>query len=137
MDGSARSDFLSAMVVMDIPLFTGNYQDRKVAAGKQQLQGALHKLKDRERELHKQWQASQARWNSLAERLDRYHENLLPMSRENAQAALHGYQSRGTEFNALMRARIMQLETELKALRLRIDHAKVQAQLLYLAGVTQ
>lgn len=137
MDGSQRTDFLSAMVLMDIPLFTGNYQDRKVAAGKQQLQGALHNLEDRQRELHKQWQAAQARWTSLGDRLNRYEQQLLPMARENAETALYGYQSRGAEFNALMRARIMQLETELKALRLRIDHAKTQAQLLYLAGVTQ
>ncbi len=136
-DGSGRSDFLSAMVLMDIPLFTDNYQDRKVAAGKQQLQGALFTLKDRQRELNRQWEVSHARWNNLAERLARYQDRLLPMARENARSALQGYQSRETEFNALMRARIMQLDTELKALRLRIDHATAQAQLIYLAGATQ
>ncbi|MFP3874481.1 MAG: TolC family protein [Thiohalophilus sp.] len=136
MDGSARSDFLSAMVVMDMPLFTRNDQDRKVAAGKQQQQSARYQLQDRQRDLRRQWQADHARWKSLAERLRRYDKRLLPMARENARSALHGYQSRGTEFNALMRARIMQLETELKALRLRTDHARIQTQLLYLAGVS-
>jgi hypothetical protein len=59
------------------------------------------------------------------------------MARENAKAALYGYQSRGTQFNTLMRARITKLETELKALRLRTDRAQVQAQLLYLSGASQ
>ncbi|TDY04235.1 TolC family protein [Thiohalophilus thiocyanatoxydans] len=137
LDGSQRSDFLSAMVLMDIPLFTGNYQDRKVAAGKQKLQSALYSLKDRKRGLNRQWEESHSRWNSLADRLDRYQERLLPMARENAKSALQGYQSRDAEFSALMRARIMQLDTELKALRLRTDRARVQAQLLYIAGVAQ
>lgn len=136
-DGTGRSDFLSAMVLMDIPLFTGNYQDRKVAAGKLQLESALFSLRDRQRELKKQWEVNHARWSNLAERLARYQDRLLPMARQNAKSALQGYQSRDTEFTALMRARIMQLETELKALRLRIDYASTQAQLLYLAGVTQ
>ncbi|MDR9437417.1 MAG: TolC family protein [Thiohalophilus sp.] len=136
-DGSGRSDFLSAMLLMDIPLFTDSYQDRKVAAGKQQLQGALFSLRDRQRALTQQWEVSHARWNNLADRLARYQDRLLPMARENARSALQGYQSRETEFNALMRARIMQLDTELKALRLRIDHATAQAQLIYLAGATQ
>ncbi len=136
-DGSGRSDFLSAMVLMDIPLFTDNYQDREVAAGKQQLQGALFSLRDRQRELTRQWEVSHARWNNLSERLARYQDRLLPMARENAKSALQGYQSRDAEFSALMRARIMQLDTELKALRLRIDYARTQAQLIYLAGDTR
>ena len=137
LDGSERADFLSAMVVMDIPLFTSNFQDRKVAASKQYLQSAQYNLNDQQRELYRQWQAALTSWTSLAHRLARYDEQLLPMAQENASAALRGYQSRGTEFNALMRARIMKLDTELKALRLRIDHAKAQSQLLYLSGATQ
>lgn len=137
MDGSERADFLSAMVVMDMPLFTSNYQDRKVAASKQYLQSAQYNLDDQQRELYRQWQAAMTSWTSLANRLARYDDQLLPMAQENASAALRGYQSRGTEFNALMRARIMKLDTELKALRLRIDHAKAQSQLLYLSGATQ
>ncbi len=137
MDGSQRADFVSAMVVMDIPLFTADYQDRKVAASKHQLQSALHSLDDQERELNQQWQIGYAKWLSLGDRLVRYQRELLPMARENAKSALYSYQSRGTEFNTLMRARIMQLETELKALRLRTEHAQMQAQLLYLAGVSQ
>jgi len=136
-DGTQRADFVSAMVVVDMPLFTDNYQDRKVAASKYQLQSALHNLKDREQDLNQQWQAGYARWSSLGDRLARYEHELLPMARENAKAALYGYQSRGTQFNTLMRARITKLETELKALRLRTDRAQVQAQLLYLSGVSQ
>jgi outer membrane protein TolC len=40
MDGSDRADFLSAMVMFDLPLFTGNRQDKKLAASRLDLNSA-------------------------------------------------------------------------------------------------
>ena len=52
----------------------------------------------------------------------------------NAQASLKAYQSGVTEFTGLMRARITDLDVRLEALRIRVDRARAQANLLYLAG---
>jgi hypothetical protein len=42
-----------------------------------------------------------------------------------------------TEFTTLMRARITDLDVRLDDLRIRVDRAKAQASLLYLAGEDQ
>jgi outer membrane protein TolC len=55
----------------------------------------------------------------------------------NVQASLKAYQSGVTEFTTLMRARITDLDVRLQDLRIRVDRAKSQANLLYIAGEAQ
>lgn len=59
---------------------------------------------------------------------------LIPKAIENTKAALYSYQSGRGAFTALMRAQIIELETQLRALRLDVDYKKTQAQLLYFVG---
>lgn len=136
-DGSERPDFLSAMVSFDLPLFTGNRQDRKVAASRLQHQASMETREDKLRELQQQLGATLSSWQRLDDRLQRYNKTIVPQSRENARAALFAYQNRRGEFTALMRARITELETDLKQLRLRVDYLKAHAKLLYLLGEKQ
>ncbi len=133
-DGEDRPDFLSAMVVMDMPLFTGQRQDRRLAASEQERLAATHARDDRLRELRRLLHSEYARWRRLGERMALYEKRLIPESEANVEAALLAYQSRVTEFITLMRARITDLDTRLQALRLRVDRAKAQARLLYVAG---
>ena len=133
-DGSDRADFLSAMVMVDMPFFTGNRQDRNLSANKLKHQASLYAREDRVRELNKAWQASHAEWLRLGERVRLFEKSLLAMARENTKASMHAYQNDQGDFSSLMRARIMEFETELKALRMKVDHAKSQAKLLYLVG---
>ncbi len=133
-DGRDRPDFLSAMILMDMPLFTGKRQDRRVAASEQEIQAALAARDDRLRELKRSLQRAYARWRRIGERIALYEERLIHESAANVGAALLAYQSGVTEFTALMRARITDLDTRLQALRLRIDRAKEQARLRYISG---
>ena len=136
-DGSERPDFLSAMVTFDVPLFTGNRQDKKVAASRLRHQASMETREDKLRELQQQLSETLSSWQRLNDRLQRYNEAIVPQSRENARAALFAYQNRRGEFTALMRARITELETDLKQLRLRVDYLKAHARLLYLLGEKQ
>jgi outer membrane protein TolC len=133
-NGSERADFLSAMVMMDMPLFTGKRQDRNLSANKLKHQASLYAREDRVRELNKAWGVSNAEWLRLGERVQLFETSLLAKARENSKASLHAYQNDQGDFSSLMRARIMEFETELKALRMRVDYAKSQAKLLYLVG---
>ncbi len=133
-DGEDRPDFLSATVVMDMPLFTGQRQDRRLAASEQERLAATHARDDRLRELRRLLHSEYARWRRLGERVALYDKRLIPEAEANVEAALLAYQSRVTEFITLMRARITDLDTRLQALRLRVDRAKAQARLLYVAG---
>jgi outer membrane protein TolC len=133
-DGHNRPDFLSATVVMDMPLFTGKRQDRRLAASEQERLAATYARDDRLRELRRMLQSEYARWRRLGERVAHYQARLIPEAQANVEAALLAYQSRVTEFITLMRARITDLDTRLQALRLRVDRAKAQARLLYIVG---
>ena len=134
LDGTDRADFLSAMVLMDMPIFTGNRQDQNLSASKLKHQAALHARDDQLRELHKLWDANHAEWNRLSERLALFETSLVKKARINANAALHAYQNDRGDFSSVMRARIMEFETQLKALNVRVEYAKAQAKLLYLQG---
>ena len=132
--GVERADFASAMVMFDLPLFTADRQDKQVAASKSRLNGALNLREERKRNLIKMWHAAQAKEKRLLQRIKQYDNLLLPKSDENTKSALYAYQSGRSEFTALMRAQITELETQLRALRLNVEHKKTQALLLYLAG---
>lgn len=133
-DGIERADFISAMVKFDLPLFTGDRQDKNVAASKFRLHSALNSREERKRNLERMWQSSLAKEKRLSQRSEKYQSVLVPKSNENTKAALFSYQSGRGRFTALMRAQIIELETQLRALRLNVDHKKTQAQLLYFVG---
>lgn len=134
MDGGSRADFASVMVVVDLPLFTAKRQDKRLAASVQEQDAVLQRRETRYRELKAQLERQYAQWQRLDERLRGYEYNLIPKARSNSEAALNAYQSDRGDFTSLMRARITQLDTRLAALRIEIDRAKTQAELLYLAG---
>lgn len=134
LDGSERADFLSAIVTVDLPVFRSKRQDRELSARQQELQAARLARDERLRQLRQQLDAKYARWQRLSSRAALYHETLLAQANENAQAALLAYQNDAADFTVLIRARITELDTQLQGLRIRVDRAKAQAQLLYLAG---
>ncbi len=132
--GSERADLLSVMVTVDLPLFTGNRQDRRLAASRHEADAAMLSRDNQLRELRRMLDETYAAWSRAGERLAHYRTSLIPRARENSEAALKAYGSERGDFNSVMRARIAELDTRLEALRLRVDRAKAQAGLLYLAG---
>ena len=133
-DGSNRADFFSAMVLVDIPLFTGKRQDKRVAASKKRHIAAKFTRTDRLRELRRMTERKYARWEQLRERYELYESRTLIEAAQNTEATLKAYQSDVTDFTTLMRARLTELSTVLAMIRLRVEQAKVQADLLYFAG---
>lgn len=133
-NGTKRADFASAMVVFDLPLFTADKQDKKVAASKHWLNSALNSREERKRNLSQMWQTTLSKEKRLAQRIKKYKNLLVPKASENTKAAMFSYQSGRGAFTALMRAQIIELETQLRALRLDVEHKKSQAQLLYFVG---
>ena len=137
LNGDDRSDMMAAMVTVDIPLFTKNRQDKRLSASIQQAASVQFDRDDKLRELKQQLATDYANWQRLGERSALYASQLLQAADANAQASLNAYQRGVTEFNTLMRARITDLDVRLADLRIRVDQAKAQASLLYLAGENQ
>jgi outer membrane protein TolC len=136
-DGDSRADMMAAMVTVDLPMFTKNRQDKRLSASVQMAESAQLTRDDRLRELKLMLDTDYANWSRLGERAAIYDGELVRDAAANVQASLKAYQSGITEFTTLMRARITDLDVRLQDLRIRVDRAKSQANLLYIAGEIQ
>ena len=132
--GGDRADFASAMVVLDIPIFTGKRQDRRLSAAKKERAAARFDRMATLLELKKALDRTYADWERLDARVDLFERVVVDRASANAEAALDGYQNQVSDFAELVRSQLAELDTELQLRRLRVEHAKAQSQLLYLAG---
>ncbi|NND43721.1 MAG: TolC family protein [Xanthomonadales bacterium] len=133
---STRPDLFSVMLVMDLPLFTGQRQDRMVAARAAETSSAQYKRDTELRRLRSEVQSQAAQWRREQERLSFYESLLLPEASFNADSSFEAYQSAVGNLTTLMRARITEFELQLEYVRLQADALKSQARLLYLQGET-
>ena len=136
-DGSSRADFATALVSLDIPLFTANRQDKNVAASLEKTNAARYEKDDKLRQLKRMYERDLHLWQRLGERAELYRNSLLSSAQNNTRASLNAYQSGVTEFNTLMRAQITELDVRLEDLRVRVDRAITQARLLYITGESE
>jgi len=133
-DGSDRADFLAASVGIDLPLFTDKRQDRRLAAAQKLASAAQLEMDDKYAAMKSMLERDHVTWTRLSQRLKRYENTLIGQAVANSEASLLAYQNDSTDFATLMRAKITELNTNLKALRIHTDYAKAHARLLYLAG---
>ncbi len=133
-DGTERPDFATAIVTLDVPLFTGNRQDKIVSSNQQKVAAARYSKDDKLRKLKQQYDKNKHLWLRLGEREQLYKNSLLTAAKNNSQASLKAYQSGVSEFDTLMRAQITELDVRLEDLRIRIDRAVAQAKILYITG---
>ena len=132
--GMQRSDMLSAMVTVDLPLFRGKRQDREVNAALAEQRGLHEQHDDHRREMHAMLDEA---WSSARKtgELERFYEtDLLPLADQSVQAALLAWRSNRAMFDEVVTARRVALETRLKHLRLAADRAQAQFDIDYLAG---
>ncbi len=133
-NGSDRADFFSVGVTVDVPLFKEKRQDRRLKASQHKL-GASKQMQDqRYLELRQMLDKQYAEWKRLHERHLFYQATLIPQAEQNSEASLSAYQNDRTDFPALMRARITELDTHLKAIRINVNRVKAQARVLYISG---
>ena len=131
LDGSSRDDFASAMVMVDLPLFTDKRQDKRLSASKLEHQASQFARTDRLLELKRQVETEHANWIRLGKRLELYETRALVDAEQNSESTLKAYQNDLTDLTTLMRARLTELNTQLDMLKIRVDRAKSQANLLY------
>ena len=129
--GSDRSDFFSVGIRFDVPLFTGNRQDKEV-----QSAIASHEATKTDKALAlRAMRASLDSSLSALERLDQryqlYQERLLAEIHDQAEASLNAYTNDNGDFAEVMRARIAELNANIDFLNIRVDRLKTIAELNY------
>jgi len=133
-NGTDRSDLLSVMLTMDIPLFTKNRQDRVLAASIADTSATEYVRDDVYRSMKARVEEYAATLARQQERLGLYKDYLLPQAAFNAETAYEDYQDAVGDLTTLMRARIGEYELKLSHAALRADEIITRARLLYLGG---
>lgn len=134
MDGTDRADFLTAMVTVDLPVFTEQKQDRQVAASRSQLKNARYQKIDIERELLKQLKQTYVRLIKFKQRLALYTKKINPQAKQNSEVAMRGYQSGVVDFLSLSKAQVTQFNTNLAELKLKYQFNNTMSDLEFLVG---
>ena len=131
LDGSSRDDFASVMLMVDLPLFTDKRQDKRLSARKLEHKASQYVRTDRLLELKRQVEKEHTNWLRLSKRLELYETRAVVDAEQNSESTLKAYQNDQTDFTTLMRARLTELNIQLDMLRIRVNRAKSQANLLY------
>lgn len=133
-DGSSRSDLLSLMMVMDLPLFTNNRQDRVTASRLAKSSAARFTRDDVFRRMQSEIDLHSATWQRQQERIDLFENTILPQAAFSTEASFEAYQSFFGDLTTLLRAQITEFELRLDHARLQAEALKTNARLLYLEG---
>lgn len=121
MRGEPASDLVSAYLTMDLPLFTGNRQDRNLSAAQYQV-GAAQSQKDTLlMQMHAKVNALLVERDNLTQRLQRYQSTLLPQATARVKAVERGYQNNTAQFNDVIMASSDELALQLEYQRLLTD----------------
>jgi outer membrane protein TolC len=130
-NGNSRSDFVSAGVTFDLPLFTANRQDKKRLA----KEHAYQALKDKRIEILRQLVSKLQQEINIEEQLTKrhklYNRILIPQAKQQTTASLLAYQSDRGDFSDVMRAYIDNLNVYLDERRIAVDHLQSRAKILY------
>ncbi|SMR98964.1 Outer membrane efflux protein [Vibrio mangrovi] len=134
MRGEPASDLVSAYLTMDIPLFTGNRQDRKLSAAQYQV-GAAQSQKDvLLTQMNAKVNALLADHKNLNQRIQHYQSTLLPQAKARIHAVERGYQNNTAQFNDVITASNDELSLQLEHQRLLTDLNIVNSRLAQLLG---
>ena len=133
---AVESDVFTAMLKMDLPFFTGSRQDKQVESKRALMVAQQQASNEKRRALSERLRNNFANYQRITERLEYFKTMLVPQAEQNTKAALNAYQSGVSDFGELVRARLTELDSRLKELRLKVNREKSKVDLLYLAGGT-
>jgi outer membrane protein TolC len=130
-NGQNRADLFSVGIGFDLPIFTGNRQDRKLNASAARLEAAKTERILQVRSLQAKARAALARVERLDDRINLYQRSLLPQMEEQASAALTAYNNDDGDFAEAVRARIAELNANVELIQMRAERARNMASFRY------
>ncbi|MCX2760653.1 TolC family protein [Vibrio sp. Sgm 22] len=134
MAGEPASDLVSAYLTVDIPLFTGNRQDKNLSAAQYQVGAAKSQKDTLLSQMNAQVNALLVDKANLTQRLERYQSTLLPQTAARISAVERGYQNNTAQFNDVIAATADELALQLEQQRLITDLNIVNSKLASLVS---
>ncbi|GAB5479150.1 MAG: TolC family protein [Marinobacter nauticus] len=133
-NGEDRADLFSVGIGFDLPLFTGNRQDRKLNASVARLEAAKTERILQLRGLRAKVRAAVVRIQRLDERIALYEKTLLLQMEAQASAALTAYNNDDGDFAEAVRARIAELNAQVELIQMKAERAGNMANFRYLTA---
>ena len=135
-NGQDRADLFSIGIGFDLPIFTGNRQDRTVSAAIARVEAAKSDRMLQVRRIKADARAAAVRIKRLDDRILLYQQTLLPQIAEQANAALSAYNNDDGDFAEAVRARIAELNAHVDFIQMTAERAKNLATFRYLTAGT-
>ena len=130
--GSSFSNMVTIQARIDLPIFSAKRQDPVIAARYKALEQVRAEREEARRMHEAEIKRMLADWETARARLKRYWEELVPLSREAAAAALAAYRSGRGTLTAALEARRTAIETRLADVQTQAEFARAWANLNFL-----
>lgn len=134
MDGSRRSQFVSASVTFDLPLFSSNRQDKVISANENKIQAAESARQTEYRNMLKMFYEERHIIEHSSQRIHLLQTQIVPRAQEFAESSLTAYQNNQVDFLSISKAYQAQLKAKLDLLKARVKRAQAFVMLEYLRG---
>lgn len=129
---SRRADFVGLQLKTELPFFTSNRQDRKMAASRAHYVASKSEKHKTLLNLSRDLSATYTLWQELSNQYNLYQNRLHPEARQYAKSTLTAYENRQLDFPTVARAHDRELMTSLRKLRIQTNLYQARATLLYL-----
>lgn len=127
-----RPDMVSVGLSVSVPLFSTSRQDSQVSAATARKGSIRTERVLALRNLVSQYRAAWSNYQRLEDRLGLYRDRVLPQASQSAKAALNAYQSDDGDFAEVVRARIAELNAQLKVIELKVQKHQQAVRMNYL-----
>ncbi len=134
MTGESRSDMVSGMVSVSLPLFSARRQDQRLRSAVGEREAARFERLDLQRDLLGRQQRQWAAWRRHADRVELYERALLPAAADTRDATLHAYRNDRARFDEVVRSELDELERRLGVLLAARQRDDAHIELLFLGG---
>jgi outer membrane protein, heavy metal efflux system len=130
--GSSYSNMLNLQARIDLPIFSEKRQDPLIAARVKALEQVQAEREEARRAHEAETKRMLADWETARERIKRYAQELVPLSREAAAASLAAYRAGRGNLTAALDARRMAVETRFEEVQTQAELARAWANLNFL-----
>lgn len=133
--GGNRPDLVSLVVGVDLPIFPGKRQDKRLASRLAGVERAEQVRRDRYQSLKAELETAYADWQSADARIAHYEQDILPLAGRRVESALAAYGSDRANYGRVLEARRAETEARLQWLAQQVARAKALAQIRYFSAL--
>lgn len=130
-DGRSRADLFSLGVTVQMPINPDAKQDRDVAASIANAEAVKTEQRLLLQTMYGEVQQLISRQQRLVQRQDLYQNKLLPQAQNQTEVLLAALTNDDTDYQAVLSAKMTQIQTHIAALKIDVELAKIKSQLAY------